>query len=76
MGRLIINGVDISQLGFANDIEFCRYLTKEVKVAAIPPSAFYHNPADGAGIARFTFCKKMETLELAAERLAAWAAKV
>ncbi|MCB0006894.1 MAG: aminotransferase class I/II-fold pyridoxal phosphate-dependent enzyme [Anaerolineales bacterium] len=68
--------VDISQLGFANDIEFCRYLTKEVKVAAIPPSAFYHNPADGAGIARFTFCKKMETLELAAERLAAWAAKV
>ena len=61
--------VDISNLGFANDIEFCRYLTKEVKVAAIPPSAFFHDPADGAGIARFTFCKKMETLELAAQRL-------
>ena len=61
--------VDISQLPFANDIDFCRYLTTEVGVAAIPPSAFYVNPADGAGLARFTFCKKEETLHQAAERL-------
>ena len=39
---------DISPLGFADDVTFCRYLTTEVGVAAIPPSAFYHNPADGA----------------------------
>lgn len=61
--------VDISNLGFANDREFCIYLTQEIGVAAIPPSAFYVNPADGANIARFTFCKSMEALEEAANRL-------
>jgi N-succinyldiaminopimelate aminotransferase len=61
--------VDISHLDFANDVVFCRHLTKEVGVAAIPPSAFYHNPADGAGVARFAFCKKEETLATAVERL-------
>jgi N-succinyldiaminopimelate aminotransferase len=62
--------VDISHLDFANDVVFCRYLTKEVGVAAIPPSAFYQNPQDGAGLARFAFCKKMETLVTAVARLA------
>jgi len=61
--------VDISDLPFENDVAFCRYLTSEIGVAAIPPSAFYANPADGAGLARFTFCKKEETLFRAAERL-------
>ena len=61
--------VDISHLGFANDVAFCRYLTTEVGVAAIPPSAFYHNPADGAGLARFAFCKEEKTLAEAAKRL-------
>ena len=61
--------VDISSLDFANDVEFCRYLTKEIGVAAIPPSAFYHNPSDGAGLARFAFCKEDKTLEEAARRL-------
>lgn len=61
---------DISQLGFADDIAFCRYLTSEVGVAAIPPSAFYHNPADGSGLARFAFCKSAATLKEAGERLA------
>ena len=61
--------VDISHLGFESDVTFCRYLTQEVGVAAIPPSAFYHNPADGAGLARFAFCKEDKTLEEAARRL-------
>ncbi len=61
--------VDITSLGFANDVAFCRYLTQEIGVAAIPPSAFYHNPADGAGLARFAFCKEEKTLEEAARRL-------
>lgn len=60
---------DISHLGFANDVAFCRYLTTEIGVAAIPPSAFYHHPQDGAGLARFAFCKGQATLELAANRL-------
>ncbi len=46
-------------------------LTSEIDigVAAIPPSAFYFNPADGAGLARFAFCKSRPTLEEAARRL-------
>lgn len=61
--------VDIHDLGFADDVAFCRYLTTEIGVAAIPPSAFYHNPADGAGLARFAFCKQDAVLIAAAERL-------
>ncbi|MBK8905976.1 MAG: aminotransferase class I/II-fold pyridoxal phosphate-dependent enzyme [Anaerolineaceae bacterium] len=61
--------VDIASLGFANDVAFCRYLTQEIGVAAIPPSAFYHNPADGATLARFAFCKEEKTLAEAARRL-------
>ncbi len=62
--------VDISDQPFANDIAFCRYLTTEVGVAAIPPSAFYHHPADGAHLARFTFCKQPAALDEAVRRLA------
>lgn len=61
--------VDISHLDFADDVAFCRYLTSEIGVAAIPPSAFFHNPADGAGLARFAFCKEEATLAEAAKRL-------
>lgn len=61
--------VDISHLDFADDVAFCRFLTTEVGVAAIPPSAFYHTPADGAGLARFAFCKEEKTLAEAAKRL-------
>jgi aspartate/methionine/tyrosine aminotransferase len=61
--------VDISDLGFEDDVSFCRYLATEIGVAAIPPSAFYHDPRDGSSLARFAFCKSQRTLEAAAERL-------
>jgi N-succinyldiaminopimelate aminotransferase len=61
--------VDISELNFPDDVAFCCYLTTEIGVAAIPPSAFYFNPADGAKLARFAFCKTRPTLEEAARRL-------
>jgi N-succinyldiaminopimelate aminotransferase len=60
---------DISHLGFPDDVAFCRHLTTEVGVAAIPPSAFYYDPADGATLARFAFCKTRDILEEAARRL-------
>ncbi len=60
---------DISAFGFANDVEFARYLVKEIGVASVPGSSFYHNPADGAQQLRFTFCKKEATLAEAARRL-------
>jgi len=61
--------VDISELHFSDDVAFCRYLTEEIGVAAIPPSAFYHRPEDGAQLARFAFCKSDKTLIEAGRRL-------
>ncbi len=61
---------DISGLGFADDVSFCRYLTSEIGVAAIPPSAFYFEPSTAPLLARFCFAKRPETLAAAAERLA------
>lgn len=60
---------DISHLGFPDDVAFCRYLTREVGVTAIPPSAFYSDPADGAKLVRFAFCKTRSVLEEGARRL-------
>ncbi len=62
--------IDIAGLGFADDVAFCRYLTSEIGVACIPASAFYRDPADGATLVRFAFCKSKATLEAAAARLA------
>jgi aspartate/methionine/tyrosine aminotransferase len=61
---------DIARLGFPDDVAFCRYLTAEIGVAAIPPSAFYADPARAPQLARFCFAKRPETIEAAAERLA------
>ncbi len=60
---------DIGAFGFADDLEFTKYLVREVGVAAVPGSSFYHDPRDGARQVRFAFCKKPETLDAAAERL-------
>lgn len=61
---------DISNFGFPNDIEFTKYLIREIGVAVVPGSSFYRDPAMGSQMVRFCFCKKDETLEAAAERLA------
>jgi aminotransferase len=60
---------DIAAFGFPDDLEFTKYLVREVGVAAVPGSSFYHHPRDGARQVRFAFCKKPETLDAAAERL-------
>ena len=60
---------DIAAFGFANDLEFVKYLVKEIGIAAVPGSSFYRNPQDGAQQVRFAFCKKDATLDEAAERL-------
>jgi aspartate/methionine/tyrosine aminotransferase len=61
---------EISHLGFETDVEFCRWLTSEIGVAAIPPSAFYLDPGRAPLLARFCFAKRAETIQRAAERLA------
>jgi aminotransferase len=61
---------DISGFGFKDDVEFTRHLIREVGVACVPGSSFYSDPNLGSQQVRFCFCKKDETLMLAAERLA------
>jgi aspartate/methionine/tyrosine aminotransferase len=67
---------DIRGVGWtAGDDAFCRWLTTEVGVTAIPLSAFYCRgeerpvPSD---YVRFCFCKRDEVLDLAIERLRAY----
>jgi aspartate/methionine/tyrosine aminotransferase len=61
---------DIGDLGFTTDVEFCRFLTAEVGVAAVPPSAFYADASRAPLLARFCFAKREETIYAAAGRLA------
>lgn len=60
--------VDISDVSDLSEAEFCKWLTTEIGVAAIPLSAFYGNNFDQR-IVRFCFAKKDETLNLALEKL-------
>ena len=64
--------VDISELDVPEknlgEAEFCKWLTTEIGVAAIPLSAFYGNGFDQQVI-RFCFAKKDETLLAALEKL-------
>ena len=59
---------DISDFGFANDVEFTRHLIREIGVTGVPGSSFYSNDL-GNQMIRFCFCKKDETLQAAAENL-------
>ncbi len=59
----------IGAFDVADDVAFCRRLTAEVGVAAIPPSAFYVEPALGHGYVRFAFCKQEGTLRAAIARM-------
>ena len=59
---------DYSQISTESDVDFCRRLTMEYGVAAIPVSVFYHSKRDEK-IIRFCFAKKEETLERAAKLL-------
>ena len=60
---------DISAFGFASDLEFVKYLVKDIGVASVPGSSFYNDARDGAQQVRFAFCKRDETLDAAGERL-------
>jgi methionine aminotransferase len=51
-----------------NEADFCKWLTTEVGVAAIPVSAFYDRPTE-SGVIRFCFAKQEQTLATALQRL-------
>lgn len=60
---------DIGDYNMQDGGEFCRFLIEVIGVAAIPTESFYLHPEHGRKLVRFTFCKTMETLQAAAERL-------
>ncbi|MCU1421713.1 MAG: aminotransferase [Microbacteriaceae bacterium] len=63
---------DAAPLGFADAAEFCRRLPQLAGVVGIPVSAFVHeaNRAPYASLVRFAYCKRVDVLTEAAERLA------
>jgi aminotransferase len=66
--------VDISPFGFEDDTEFCLWLAREIGVAAVPGSSFFHEPVKH--LIRLNFAKREETLEQVGERLARLPAKI
>jgi len=61
--------VDYSAISDLNDLDFCRWLTMEKGVTAIPLSPFYAAPSQGQRLARLCFAKHETTLDAAIERL-------
>lgn len=59
--------VDITEFGYKDDYEFCKWLAKEIGVAAVPGSSFFKE--DVNNYIRFHFAKKEETLKEALKRL-------
>jgi len=69
MGSYFVTA-DFAPLGFrGDDVAFCRHITEEAGVTAIPVSAFYEGDAPGH-YARFAFCKQDAILDEAVGRLA------
>jgi aspartate/methionine/tyrosine aminotransferase len=55
--------------GLSDDMEFARFLVKEIGVAAVPGSSFYKTAGGGRTKLRFCFCKRDETLAEADRRM-------
>jgi aspartate/methionine/tyrosine aminotransferase len=51
------------KLGSVDDVAFARRLIEQAAVATVPASSFFHDPASGRGHIRFSFPKKIETIE-------------
>ena len=60
---------DISAFGVDDDVAFARYLVRDIGVATVPGSSFFHDKALGKQYIRFCFCKKDDTLDEAIRRL-------
>ncbi|HEY1456223.1 MAG TPA: aminotransferase class I/II-fold pyridoxal phosphate-dependent enzyme [Candidatus Dormibacteraeota bacterium] len=61
----------IGSFGFDDDVTFARHLIEKAAVATVPASSFFHEPALGRGHVRFSFPKKLETIERGLEALRA-----
>jgi aspartate/methionine/tyrosine aminotransferase len=61
----------IGGLGFDDDTAMARHLIERAAVATVPGSSFYHDPSLGRGHLRFSFPKKIETIERGVQALRA-----
>jgi aminotransferase len=53
----------IEKFGFDDDVAFARHLIEKAAVATVPASSFYHEPSQGRHQVRFSFPKKIDTIE-------------
>ena len=60
---------DIEKLGYEDGKQFCLDLPVQCGVVAVPNVVFYDNKDLGSTLIRFAFCKKLDVLEEAVERL-------
>ena len=63
----VMAGIDA--FGATDDVEFAKYLVREIGVASVPGSSFFHDKSLGRALVRFCFCKRDETLDEAERRL-------
>ena len=64
---------DYSKIDQRGDLEFANWFVQDAGIACIPLSVFYERPElMTEKCVRFAFCKKEETLDAAAARLARW----
>ena len=59
----------IEKFGFDDDVAFARHLIEKAAVATVPASSFYHDLSKGRHQVRFSFPKKIETIERGLEAL-------
>ena len=59
----------LQSTGLPDDVALARHLITEAGIATVPGSSFYRNGAGGQTKIRFCYCKKPETLALAASLL-------
>ena len=60
---------DIKNLGYEDGKQFCLDLPVQCGVVAVPNVVFYDNKDIGSTLIRFAFCKRLDVLEEAVERL-------
>jgi aspartate/methionine/tyrosine aminotransferase len=68
---------DFSELSDRDDVSYAKWLARGGSgdggpgVATVPGSSFFREPSLGKHLVRFAFCKRIETLRVAGERLKA-----
>jgi N-succinyldiaminopimelate aminotransferase len=67
---------DVAAFGVTDTLAFCRQLPHLCGVVAVPNSVFYATPGAGATQVRFAFCKKLDVIDSAVDRLSGLATKL